>query len=126
MLLVKCFIHYYYIEYCELKMQEYFVDGNCSKKISRLIFKARSQTLDIKTQQPWRYADRTCIGCKIREESGQEILTCEKLNYENSVADIQMNYDWFYSSDVIDKVKVGRLLERGIKERQKIIEDGIT
>ena len=34
-----------------------------------------------------------------------------------------MNYDWFYRSAVTDIVKVGRLLERGMKERQKIIED---
>ena len=65
-----------HIKYCELKIQEYFVGGNCTKKISQLIFKARSQTLDIKSPQQWKYADSTCIGCKIREETGEEILTC--------------------------------------------------
>ena len=115
-----------HIEYCELRIQEYFIGGNCNRKLSQLIFKARSQTLDIKTQQKWRYADSTCIGCKIREESGEEILICGKLNYENSVADVQMNYDWFYRSAVSDIVKVGQLLDRGMKERQKIIENGIT
>ena len=67
-----------------------------------------------------------CIGCKIREESGEEILICGELNYENSVAVVQMNYDWFYRSAVSDIVKVGHLLDRGMKERQKIIENGIT
>ena len=82
--------------------------------------------MDIKTQQKWKYADSTCIGCKIWEESGQEILICEKLNYENSVADIQMNYDWFYRSAVSDIVKVGQLLDRGMKRRQQFIENGVT
>ena len=89
------------IKYCDLNIQEYFVGGNCKKKISQLIFKARSQTLDIKSQQKWRYADSTCIGCKIREESGEEILICGELNYENSVAVVQMNYEWFYRSAVL-------------------------
>ena len=114
------------IEYCDLNIQEYFVGGNCKKKISQLIFKARSQTLDIKCQQKWKYADRTCFGCKIRDESGQEILTCGHLNYENSVADEQITYDWFYKSAVSDIVKVGQLLDRGLKKRQKFIETGIT
>ena len=45
------------IHYDDLKIQEYFIDGNCKKNISKLIFKARSKTLDIKTQQKWKYAD---------------------------------------------------------------------
>ena len=114
------------IKYSDLNIQEYFVGGNCKKKISQLIFKARSQTLDIKSQQRWKYADSTCFGCKTQEETGQEILICEKLNYENSVADQQIRYDWFYRSTVSDIVKVGHILDRGMKSRQKILENGIT
>ena len=46
-----------HIEYCDLRIQEYFIGGNCNRKLSQFIFKARSQTLDRKTQQKWRYAD---------------------------------------------------------------------
>ena len=114
------------IKYSDLNIQEYFVGGNCKKKISQLIFKARSQTLDIKSQQRWKYADSTCFGCKTREETGQEILICGKLNYENSVADQQIRYGWFYRSTVSDIVKVGHILDRGMKNRQKILENGLT
>ena len=55
-----------HIKYCDLSIQEYFVGGNCNRKLSQLIFKACSQTLDINTQQKWGYADSTCIGCKTR------------------------------------------------------------
>ena len=68
-----------------------------------------------------RYADSTCIGCKTREELSEEILICGKLNYENSAADVQINYDWFYRNEVNDIVKVGKLLDRGMKERQRIV-----
>ena len=54
------------IEYCDLRIQEYFIGGLCNKNLSKLIFKARSQSLDIKTQQKWKYADSICIGCKIQ------------------------------------------------------------
>ena len=66
---------------------EYLVDGHCKKSLSQLIFQARSQTLDIKMQHKWKYADKICIGCKTREESGEEILLCENLNYENRVTE---------------------------------------
>ena len=102
------------------------MDGNCRKNISKLIFKARSKTLDIKTQQKWKYADKICIGCKTNEESGDEILLCEKLNYQNRVAENPINYNWFFKSTVSDIVKVGLVLENGLKEREKILEAAVT
>ena len=94
------------IQYKELAIQEYLVDGHCNKDLSQLIFKARSQTIDIKMQQKWKYADKICIGCKTREESGDELLLCEKLNYKNRVAENPIRYDWFFSSTNSDMVKV--------------------
>ena len=107
------------IHYDDLKIQEYFIDGNCKKNISKLIFKARSKTLDIKTQQKWKYADKICIGCKTKEESGDEILICDNLNKENRVAVNPIEYNWFYKNTVNDKVKVGLLLDRGLKNKER-------
>ena len=114
------------IHYEDLMIQEYFIDGNCKKNISKLIFKARSKTLDIKTQQKWKYADKICIGCKTKEESGDEILVCENLNKENGDSETPINYNWFYKNTVRDIVKAGLLLDRGLKERDKIVESGVT
>ena len=94
--------------------------------MSKLIFKARSCTLDIKLQQKWKYADRTCIGCKTREESGEELLTCDILNYENKVATNPISYEWFYSKSVCDMVEAGKVMENGLKQREKILEAGVT
>ena len=114
------------IQYDELAIQEYFVNGHCGKKLSKLIFKARSKTLDIKMQQKWKYADIICIGCKIREESCDEILLCEKLNNQNRVADNPIDFNWFFKNTVSDVVKVGLVLENGLKERDKILYAGVT
>ena len=109
-----------------MTIQEYFVNGHCGKKLSKLIFKARSQTLDIKMQQKWKYADKICIGCKKREESCDEILLCEKLNNQNRVADNPIDINRFFKNTVTDIVKVGLVLENGLKERDKILEAGVT
>ena len=60
------------------------------------------------------------------EESGDEIMMCENLNNENRTADIPVRYDWFYSENIIDLVKAGKVLSYGLKGRQKILETGIT
>ena len=114
------------IEYSDLGLQEYFIGGHCNKNLSRIIFKARSHTLDIKTQQKWKYADSICIGCKIQVEMGEEILLCDKLNNDNRLAAIPVTYNWFYRKSVSDIVKAGKILENGMKLRQQILEAGIT
>ena len=114
------------MKHLKLEMQDYFVDGNCTKKIAILIFKARSQTLDIKMQRKWMYADKICIGCQKTEESGDEIMICENLNNENRTADIPVRYDWFFGENINDLVKAGKIIYNGLKERKKILETGIT
>ena len=112
--------------HCNLKSQEYFIGGHCHKKLSRIIFRARSKILGNKTQQKWKYADSICIGCKTQVKSGEEILSCEILNNGNRLDTIPITYDWFYRKSVSDIVKVGKLLDKGLKERQRIFETGIT
>ena len=114
------------IQYDELKIQEYFVNGHCRKQLSKLIFKARSKTVDIKMQQKWKYADNICIGCKTREETCDEILLCEKLNNRNRVSDNPMDSNWFFKTTVSDIVKAAMVLEKGLKQREKILEAGVT
>ena len=109
-----------------MEIQEYFIDGNCNKKVAKLIFKARYQTLDIKTQRKWIYADLACIGCRKLEESGEEILICEVLNEENRTSELPVKYDYFYSNNVHDIVKAGKMMQVGLRRRQEILEVGIT
>ena len=37
-----------------------------------------------------------------------------------------IRYEWFFSSSVSDMVKVGLLMEQGLRERDKILEAGVT
>ena len=61
-----------------MEIQEYLLDGNRKTKISQLIFKARTKTLDIKAGKSWKYDDDLCVGCSVRSE--KEILSCKTFN----------------------------------------------
>ena len=76
-------------------------------------------------QQKWKYADNICIGCKTREETCDEILLCEKLNNQNRVSDNPMDSNWFFKTTVSDIVKAAMVLEKGLKQREKILEAGV-
>ena len=49
-----------HLKYDDLKIQEYLLDGNQNTNVSKFIFKARSMTLNIKTQKRWKYKDDVC------------------------------------------------------------------
>ena len=53
------------IHYEKLVMQEYFLSGDRTINISKFIFKARGNTLDIKMQKTWKYSDKLCSGCGV-------------------------------------------------------------
>ena len=82
------------IKYSKLEMKTYLADGDRNTKLTKLVFKARGKTLDIKLQKKWKYDDKLCSGCKVNEESGEEILLCTSFgeNTEN------ITYSWFYKS----------------------------
>ena len=67
------------IKYDDLQIQEYLLDGNRNTDVSKFIYKARSMTLNIKTQKSWKYSDKTSLGCGVRSETGDEIVSCTGL-----------------------------------------------
>ena len=102
-----------HIKYKSLDLQEYLLAGNKNINVSRFIFKARSQTLDIKMQKKWKYEDKNCIGCKCREESGE--------GKEQMVKPVQ--YDMFYG-ELSDMLLVANCMMKKMKARQTIIDNG--
>ena len=109
-----------HIQYKSLDIQEYLLGGNKNSSVAKFIFKARSQTLDIKMQKKWKYEDKLCIGCNIREETGQEILSCWHFGKEES-----LKYEMFYSNssrDIISLIRFANCMMKKI--RQSIIDNG--
>ena len=67
--------------------------------MSKFIYKPRSKTLDKK----WKYEIGHYKGCKVKDESGEEVLHCESFgSYQNYAA--KPNYNWFYSDSCNDMI----------------------
>ena len=112
------------IEYRQLNMQEYLLEGNKNIQISKLIFKARGKTLDIKTYKKWKYDDDLCVGCGVNVETVDEILTCTGYSDKNDTTN-KLTFSLLYSDHTRQMVEIGKVLQKKLKMRQKIIE-GIT
>ena len=70
-------------------------------------------------QKRWKYDDTLCTGCENKEETGQEILMCDKLseNPEN------IPYSWFYKELVKDQVSAAKVMMKKLKVREKLREE---
>ena len=107
------------IEFTELKMQDYLGQGDRNISISKIIYKARGQTLDIKMHKKWKYDDISCVGCNKNNESGEEILRCENLGKNEE----KLEYDLFFSEFVMKQISVGKIMIKKLKKRKKIREE---
>ena len=66
-----------HLAYSKLEMQEYFLsDGNKNTGLSKLVFKARGRTLEIKSHKRWKFDDYVCVGCGKNEETEEEFVSC--------------------------------------------------
>ena len=73
-------------------------------------------------QKKWKYEDKLCIGCKVREETGEEILSCWYFgNDENTKV---MTYDMFYSESISDMILVAKCMMEKLKRRKTILDTG--
>ena len=109
------------IIYKELKMQDYLFEGDRNLQVSKAIYKARGQILDIKMHKKWKYDDLDCEGCHKNFETGEEILQCENLGINED----QAKYSWFYSDLVIKQISAGKVLIKKLKKR-KLIREEVT
>ena len=109
------------INYNQLKMQDYLAEGDRNILVSKIIYRARGMTLDLKMQKKWKYEDILCEGCHENEETGEEVLRCEKLGSNVQ----QVDYTWFYSELVTKKILVGKVLVQKLKKRKQLRE-GVT
>ena len=107
------------IEYKELKMQDYLADGDRKISVSKVIYKARGMSLDIKMQKRWKYEDVKCEGCQEKSETGEEILRCDQLGPNEK----QAQYSWFFSNHVSKQIAVGKVMMEKLKKRKKIREE---
>ena len=57
-------------------MSDYLVQ-NKNTCLSKIIFSARSGTLDLKACNEWKYIDTKCVMCQVIEDSFEHFMTCQ-------------------------------------------------
>ena len=62
------------IEYKQLCIQEYLLEGNYNTELSKVMFKMRGKTLEIKEHKKWKYENVICVGCGKNNETEKELL----------------------------------------------------
>ena len=108
------------ISYTKLEIQEYLVEGNKNTELSKVIFKARGMTLDLKTLNKWKYKDDICVGCGMKSETVEEFLSCSGLG-DN--CDGELSYNCVFGDKVQDMVVLASKIKKRMKIRQQIIDD---
>ena len=103
------------IEYKSFKMQDYFKERK--SEVSKTIFAARGKNLDIKMQKPWKYQDKLCVGCKLREETGDELLQCEGFGEKETFP-----YEFFFSQSVENQRIIGENVLKRLRQRKKMMD----
>ena len=83
-------------------------EGDRNSLVSKVIYKARGQVLDIKVQKRWKYDDWNCEGSQENLETGEEIMKCGKFGKNES----QAEYSWFYSELVSKQILAGKILKK--------------
>ena len=112
-----------HLQYKSLEMQEYLLEGNKNTELSKLIYKARGGTLDIKINKKWKYEDELCVGCGKNPETVEEILSCKELGDENEKFTTQVTFGWVFGESVEKMVEVAKVLRKRFKVRQKILDE---
>ena len=68
----------------KLKMAKYLQHSK-SKSLSKIIFGARTGTLDIEEGNIWKYNDNICVKCKISAETMSHLMTCQAFGGDSHV-----------------------------------------
>ena len=97
-------------------MSPYLV-SNKRTELSKIIFKIRSQTLDIKQWQPWKYQNYLCVKCEKYTETMDHFVNCEEYGDK-----IDINWRDIKQNKKEIQIKIGEFIEKRHRKRQEIIE----
>lgn len=106
------------LQYDALKLQEYLSVLYPSE--SKIIFKWRSETLDIKSHLSYKYGDVNCRGCGVMTEEPYHILNCGENQLITTDIDV-LNLDQI---DEVTKLELKRMVIRVTRFLERVSEDG--
>ena len=111
------------VEYENLEIQEYLLEGNKNTELSQIIFKTRGKNLEIKAHKKWKYKDTICVGCGINDETEEEFLNCPGLGELNENMENNISLSLVYGKSVKDMLRVATVVRKRLKTRWKLLEE---
>ena len=93
------------------------LDGNTNTELAKLIYKPRVRTLNIKEHKKWKYSDNICVGCSVRSETENELLSCPGFGEEGEEG---LTYSSVFDDNVNDMFKVAKEIRKRLKIRDTI------
>ena len=112
------------IEYKQLGIQEYLLEGNFNTELSKVIFKMRGKTLEIKDHKKWKYDDNLCVGCSTNIETENELLSCPGYCEKDEEIYENLSYNVVFGDSVTEMVRVAKEIRKRLKVREKLMEAG--
>jgi hypothetical protein len=111
----------FHIQYSDLRMQEYLLEGNKNTEMSKLIYKARGMCLDLKTHKTWKYKDKICVSCEQHSETGDLFIYCSGYGegkYDKEIKNMQ--YNIFFDGSSSEMHILAKVIPRRLKIREEI------
>jgi hypothetical protein len=110
-----------HIQLKKLCMSEYLVH-NKNTFLSKIIFSARSGTLDLKAWNEWKYNEKACVMCKIEEENFDHFMKCLLYGPNN----LEIKYTGIFENTQENQYKVAIEIKRRSQIRKaKLAEVGL-
>ena len=105
------------ITFENLNMSKYLWE-NENRGLSQTIFSIRSQTLDIKEWQPWKYLDNLCVKCELYAETMDHFVVCKAYGIET-----EKSWKDIFENNVERQKEIGRFIKQRHKRRQESIDE---
>ena len=105
-------------------IQEYLLEGNFNTELSKVIFKMRGKTLEIKDHKKWKYDDNLCVGCSTNIETENELLSCPGYCEKDEEINENLSYNVVFGDSVTEMVRVAKEIRKRLKVREKLMEAG--
>ena len=118
------------LKYHEFQIQPYLKANDISEQESKIIFKARTKTLDVKANfasSEEKLINEEKFYCKIcedkKEDNQEHLFLCKTLKVKiPELADTPVNLSDIYSKDISKLKQVSKLLSQLLKARNELIK----
>ena len=114
-----------YLNSSSFKPQNYFVYSRFNRKETQLLFKLRSQTLNVKMNFPNQHQDKLCKTCKLFPESQSHLPQCPEIVPRLKIvcsANTAVDESMLYSS-TDNQLKIVKIYTEILEIRKSILEN---